>query len=168
MIDLNRLDTKNLFLAEIRRFDVERNASLIPMHRAYAILIKTPISYVNLFNPSDHYPVYDRVPYSNITLAGEDFGTKIRLIYGEEKDGACYILDNVSMERMIGKETISYSEVEDMMLRSKKFFPNRISIIQNKDVLQKMKYRDIYVKDKALLSKFNEYMNDSNKKKVYK
>ena len=95
--------------AQLRFFD--GNGTEIPEIKAYAVLIKKKDSYINLFNFLEDCNVYDRLPYSNSTQSGEDYGTKIRLVAGEEKPGICYVLETKPMEELEGLRDIALMDL---------------------------------------------------------
>ena len=162
----NNIKTENLRMAEIRTFDEEKKSSMIPNRRAYTILGCYDGNYKNLFNPSLDYPVYDRLPYSNTTLDGEDYGTMIALVSGKIQDGPCYILDG-SMKQVLNKDTVSFEELEEYVLTSGKFFPDRIRMIEDMDFISRMKYRKRYLLDKKYNEEFKELMCLEKKEKQY-
>ena len=129
--------TEQLELAEIRNFNAKRKSSVIPGRRAYTILGKFDDHYYNILNPSLEYPVYGRLPYSNTTSDGEDFGTMISLVEGEIQDGPCYILD-ISMKKVLQKEYVSFEQLQEFVLDSWKFFPDRISMIEDMNFFSRM------------------------------
>ena len=102
------------------------------------------------------------MPYANTLPDGEDYGTMISHVFGEIKDGPCYILD-VNMNKVLTKDTMSYEEVLSFVLQSSNFFPDRISIIEKMDLFSRMKYRKKYLSDKMDLEKFEKYMNRGSK-----
>ena len=161
MNQTNIFKTKELSVAEIRLFNEERKSSIIPEKRSYTILFNKDGKYMNLCNPLLNYPVYDRVPYSNNLSDGEDYGTMITLVSGEIKDGPCYILD-VDMQKVLARDTISYEDIISFVLQTSKFFPDRISIIEQMDFFSRMKYHKKYISDKKDFEIFDNYMNGNN------
>lgn len=162
MNQMNTFKTDQLSVAEIRLFNEERKSSTIPEKKSYTILLNQDGKYLNILNPILDYPVYERVPYANILPNGEGYGTMISHVSGEIKDGPCYIID-VNMKRILSKDMISYEEILSYVLQSGKFFPDRISIIENMDIISRMKYRKKYLSDKNNLEKYKEYMNSDSK-----
>ena len=73
--------------AQLRYFD--GNGTLVPDIKACTLFIKNDETYINLFNFVSECNVYERLPYSNNTRDGEDYGTKIRLVSGKEEKGLC-------------------------------------------------------------------------------
>ena len=162
------INLKNLNLAKIRYFDKKMNGAEVSSIDAYAFLYKNGDEYINIFSPEDSYPVYGRVPYSNTTRSGEDFGTKIIHLAGEEKSGPCYIIEQADCCDMFGRTFIRYDELKNSVIRSSKFFPDRVKLMSG---LSKRNYILNYNKikeDRALSHKFNEYLNAERETVVYK
>ena len=130
------MKTKSLRLAEVRYFDREHNGVEIPRINAYVILAQAGDRYLNVFNPGEELPVYDRVPYSNTTMDGVDYGTKIVLASGTCKNGLCYVLDKTKIEDFFfGKEEITFDQLEAFVLRSDLFFIDRMDLMKSKKIV---------------------------------
>lgn len=127
------VNVEDLFLAEVRRFDVEMNASEIPLVRGYTFLERDGDSYRNLFCPSLDYPVYVRTPYTNTTRDGEDYGSKIILAQGDVEDGLCFIIQS-SLSKMINQDKITTSELKKYVLQSDKFFLDCAMLFDNHQI----------------------------------
>lgn len=82
-----KLPVKDIKRAQVRYFQSDINACEIPDIGAYAYFLKIKDTYINILNPFEDCNIYERVPYSNSTRDGEDFGTKIKLINGTSNDG---------------------------------------------------------------------------------
>ena len=124
----NNINTEKLKIAEIRYFDTKYNGVEIPPINAYAFLYQFGNQYRNIFKLEEELPVYDRVPYSNTTRDGLDYGTKIVLVSGECKDGPCYVMEKLDMKSVFGKDKITMEQLEDYVLKSKYFFIDREDI----------------------------------------
>ena len=123
--------TKNLALAEVRYFDEERQAVEVMADPAYVILMHVKDSYINPFHLGEELPVYTRLPYSNTTLDGEDFGTKIALASGDVKDGPCFVINEDNLEPFFGIKEISIEELGNYMIQSSKFFVDRMNLLED-------------------------------------
>ena len=135
-----KIRTENLRLAQLRFYETQRNGTEILPMLAYAFLLKNGDQYINILNPEEEYPVYGRVPYSNTTISGEDYGTKIILLSGEERDGLCYVLENRSVSSMFGnKEEISFQELQKYVMFSSDFFVDRMKIVEEEKKVLKRK-----------------------------
>lgn len=160
-----KINTEKLKLAEIRLFDTEKMASEIPSVHGYTFLYEQDGKYQNIFRGEDGLPVFERVPYSNSTLDGEDFGSKIILLQGDVQDGPCYIIPSTSGKILFGKEQISISELKTYILHSNYYFIDRLSIMEEEysSILQWLcnhKKRD---QDIKLRREFQEYFGNSSK-----
>lgn len=130
MFDVN-FNVRDLKLGQVRYFDKDHNGIEVIPVSAYVILFKNGNDYYNIFNVDNVYPVYKRVPYSNTTMDGEDFGTKIVLDSGECKDGLCYVLENKSLMLLFKKDVVSYEELLEYVINSKFFFVDRLDMLKN-------------------------------------
>lgn len=162
----NKVDVKKLRLAQIRYFDSSRNGCEIPQSKAYAFLINVDGQYVNILNPAMEYPVYDRSPYSNTTLDGEDFGNRLILVNGEVKNGTCYVMELIDVGELFNDSMVNISTIEKFVFQSDYFFPDRIDLYQNKSKISKDKY--VYYKkyqhDLILMKRLQKYLNmEANK-----
>ena len=152
------LETKNLKLAQVRYFDTKHNGVEIPEMKGYAFLYRLGDHYINYLNPYEELPVYDRVPYTNTTRDGIEFGTKIVLAQGECKDGLCYVIDNIGVDNIFGMETIPSEQLEEFVLKSELFFVDRVRILINrKGVI----YASKYCEELKKLEEFNEKIGAS-------
>ena len=159
------METKNVKLAQVRYFDTYHNGVEIPEIKAYTFLYKQGDYYINYLNPSEELPVYDRVPYTNTTLDGFDFGTKIVLAQGECMDGPCYVIENIGVDNIFGMDTITSEQLEEFVLKSNLFFVDRLGLINNKKVIS---INSKYLEDVEKMKAFRKYMVTSRKGAVYK
>ncbi len=159
-----RIDTKDLRIAEVRYFDTKHNGVEIPPFDTYAFLLKVGDNYVNVINPDNDYPVYERVPYSNVTREGWEFGTKIMLVSGECQDGLCYVVGNTAMQDVLGTILISRKELIDKIVDSKQFFVDVAEIREKqRHSFFDKRYRD----EQKKLKEFREYVDSCMKGKQY-
>lgn len=122
-------------------------------------------TYYNLFNPMLDYPVYERVPYSNTTANGEDYGTKIQLIQGDACDGICYIVESFHLQSIFGDKQISLSELKSYILSSQFFFLDRQHILDEEPfhfstILRNHRIREA---DERSMREFEKYIGSVNK-----
>ena len=166
---IKSLPVEKIKKAQLRYFDEEHNGVEIPEMKAYTIFIEADGSYINLFTGLDNYNVYERLPYTNTTQGGEDFGTKIRLVSGKEEDGVCYVLELKDMPELKGKETISDRELFDIVLKSEDFYFDRLDLLNAyPHLVGFFEKQAIKKKDKESLKKLFKYLDDREKEKVYK
>ncbi len=163
------MKTNNMRLAQIRYFEEERNAVEILPIAAYVFLIHVGDKYYNLLNPAVEVPVYERVPYSNTTSAGEDYGSMIRLVEGEVKDGVCYVIDNVSVKGMFGKDEVELNEVEKYVMNSDLFFADRYALYRDKSsFFDRLKNSKKIAEDAKTLDEFNCLLFERDKGDAYR
>ena len=127
------IDTSKLYLAQVRYYETERNGVEITDLKAYAFLAKVNGAYINILNPVEELPVYNRLPYSNTTRDGIDYGNIISLVCGDEKDGPCFVIENVDVKKIFGQDTILLSDVENYVLNSDLFFVDRIDLMSSSE-----------------------------------
>lgn len=158
--------------AEIRYFESEKNGVAIPNMEAYAILVNVNGVYVNVVHPLEEINVWGRLPYSNSTNMGEDYGTKIKLLSGKENDGVCYVIEPTlpkEIEDLVIDDTnkINIGDIYWYIANSKDYYVDRISILKNNPGLVKLgKAKKIIDSD---LEKQIEFITDVvPKQKIHK
>lgn len=161
---MNKIKTNRLFLAGVRYFDIEHNGVEILPLEAYAFLTEVNGKYVNIFSPEEELPVYKRVPYSNTTRDGEDYGSMIMLVNGEVVEGPCFVLE--AEQPYFRKEEMTMEELEQYIVSSDKFFVDRIKILQNKRKL--LFGRKKLQKDLSDLEKLNDFFGSYEKGITYR
>ena len=155
-----KLKTKDLRITEIRYFDTLHNGVLVPSQEAYTFLQKIGDQYVNVFTPEVEYPIYERVPYSNTTKDGWEFGTKIMLVSGECQDGLCYVMERTPVQDVLRVDEITKEELEKVILKSNVFFINRIDLLKKeKNSFFNRQLRE----DQKKMKKFQQYLDSCQK-----
>lgn len=168
MLNSKKYDTSKIKLAKIRYFDVEHNGAEVTDFDAYAILYLAGEKYVNLFDFSEEFPVFERSPYPNVTKAGHEYGNKIIQLQGELTDGPCYIFERTDISSYFPNKNVSLNEIESYVLRSPYFFPDRISIIKGLPSTKKINHFSRLASDVKKLYEFESYMNSHEKGVQYK
>ena len=157
-----RIDPSRLYLAQLKYFDEEHNGIEVNDIDAYAFLYEINGVYINPFDVFETLPVYKRVPYSNTTRDGEDFGSKIVLKQGESKDGPCYVIGFVEFKDLFGRDEIDEEVLKRFIITSGRFFVDRLSIMKSLGGGERVKYQDKILSDYDQLLKLQEYF-DSHK-----
>lgn len=127
-----RFKTKDIKLAELKYFDKDHGGMEYMDSLSLIFVAKVGDEYVNLLNICESYQTYERVPYSNTTNDGEDFGTMISLVSGVEKNGPCWLLTGQKVDDLLKEETVSIEELEDYVLNSRDYFKDRYDIAFNR------------------------------------
>lgn len=160
----NRIDSKKIRLGKITYFDVDHNGSLVPPYNAYVFMINVDGEYINPFNEKMNLPVFDRVPYANTTLDGEDYGSKIVHVQGEITNGPCIVLEKIDIGEYFDEKELSIDMIKEYMMRSDKFFVDRERIyeeeIKNNGILKNVGNRIINRKQHIKISKDGEIHKD--------
>ncbi len=118
---------ENLSVAEVRYFSKEDNGVEFTDPVSYVFLVNRDEVYFNPFDFGEYYPVFKRVPYSNTTRLGEDYGSKMRLAGNscDLKSGPCCVLCNIDMKELFGRDTVSEEVLKKYMMHSEKYFKDR-------------------------------------------
>ena len=163
-----KISADKVRIGQVRYFDMERNATEIPEDKAYAFLVNINGVYINPFSPLEEVPVYDRTNYTNTTLDGESFGTKIVLASGEVKEGFCYVLEKISGKEIFNKDIVTIRDLEDYMFDTNDFFFDRLTVGKDgrwkpREALYRyMQMEDDYIKK----MKLDMYLNREEKIKT--
>lgn len=127
-----KFDTDKLHLAVIK--NNTENGVEFTADFEYALLLEPREGiYINLLNPVRFYPVFKRLPYSNTTLDGEDYGTKLALVskFTDENERYCYVLKKASFDQIFGK-IATMEEIENFVLNSGFYFADRKRIAMDR------------------------------------
>ena len=155
----NKIKTKDLNLVTLKYYE-EGNGVEVSDNFSYAFLVKIKDGvYINPFSQLELYPVFERLPYYNTTLDGEEYGNKLRLLNDVDVTGPCYIVvgDNV-----FDKDVISYEELENYILNSSNFFKDRFYIAKDRltKLKQPLKMLSIMKNDVLKLDDIDKYFYD--------
>ena len=160
------ISTDKLRLAKVKYFDVKHNGVEVTGEDPYVFLLNINNTYINLFDPVENLPVYDRLPYSNTTKSGVDFGSKIVLKQGEERDGLCYVIENTKVKGLFNRDLVSIVDIENYMIHSDKFFIDRRDLLLNNSKFKiSRKLRAKYYNDVVKGEEFEYFVNSHNNNK---
>ena len=162
------LSVKNLKLAKIKYFDMERNGAEVTNIDAYVFLYEEDGEIYNLLDKARVYPIYNRVPYTNTTLDGESYGTKIVHVAGEERSGPCYIIDVDGCSDYFGRVNMFEDEIKEYVLRSDKFFPDRYQMLLLAGPKARRKYAAKMVEDQAKIKELDDYLEAPRENSFYR
>ena len=165
---MDKIKLKRLKLARVKYFDKEHNGAEVNDIDAYAFLYEKDGEYVNLFNPAREYPVYGRVPYTNTTRDGEDFGSKIVLRSGEVESGPCYIIDMEDCSKFFGKDKMSLDSLKQYMMMSSSFFIDRLEMMQEGTKREKILHYKKIQQDRTMHARFNQFMDSHENMTIHK
>ena len=126
-----KISVDNIKLAEIREYDTSHNGVSLDFY-SYLFLVERNGFYFNPLDVTDEYPVYGRLPYSNTTLNGEDYGSKIKLLQGEVKDGPCIVICSRSIKDLTSAKEFSIEQLENISLMSNHYFKDRERIVNER------------------------------------
>ena len=121
-----KFNTKDLYLAELKYAAKEKGIEVMePL--SYVFVYHKDNSFYNVIT-KEEYPTYEKIPYSNTTIDGEDYGTKIRLVSELDETGPCYLLSNIKCEKLLSDSVVDLEIIKDYILNSSFFFKDRIDI----------------------------------------
>lgn len=161
-----KIAVENLRKAKIRYCESDKGCE-IPEVEAYALLIKIGDEYRNVVRPLEECNVYDRLPYSNRTQNGEDFGSKIILASGKEEDGICYIMEK-KLGAFEGKDYVTVDEIDDEIINNLDvFYFDRWDLCFDGVVPINKCSKVVKKADKERRNKFIEFLNSKQKQKNF-
>lgn len=174
-----KFNTTDLKVAAIRHFDVEHNGLEYTEPLGFKILLKRGDTYINVLNIGEVAPIYTSVPYTTNKRSDQGdavgegyFGTKVDLVLGEVQDGEAWLLTNRSVGFEIGKTEATLRDIEDYVLRSDDYYPDRASVISDRlqnERLSRSKRKaliDIMEKDWESANKMQEFFAERGIQKV--
>lgn len=134
-----KFKTEDLRIAAVRHFDIEHNGLEYTEPLGLKVLLQRGDTYINVLNIGEIAPIYMRVPYTTnkccvqSELGVDDyFGTKVDLVSGEVQEGEAWLLTDRSVAFEMGKKEVTLRDVEDYVLRSSEYYPDRASIIHDR------------------------------------
>ncbi len=123
----NSIKTKDIRVGTIKKFvgkGLEHKSDY-----QYVLLVKEDNKYLDLFDELDEekFAIFKRLPYSNTTLDGEDYGTKVYQVNGvfPKKNDECVLLVDVNFKNILNRDIISKDELKELTLKSKYFIRQR-------------------------------------------
>ena len=124
------IKVENLSRAALRYYSEENKGVECGDNLSETFLVKISEGvYINPFNPLEMYPVFKRAPYANVLMPyGEDYGSKMFLVGGDEQTGPCYVLSSDRTGLIFKREKVTIGELEDYILSSGKYFKDRKEI----------------------------------------
>lgn len=128
--------------AEIRYYESDKNSVAIPDMKAYSILLDVNGTYINIVDPFKEINVYGRLPYTNSTISGEDYGNKIISLSGNEEDGVCYVFEPKLPSELTdlvieGTDLINIDDIYRYMANSDDFYYDRVDLLRKNPRLVK-------------------------------
>lgn len=168
------MNSKNIHIAQIRRMTFNHRGNLaaeIPQEiKAFAFLLEKDGEYINILDPMEDYPVYERRPGSNFTLDWEEYGSVIARVSGEEKTGPIYLLEKYHGIKVLRKENVSYEELRDYVINNRSsYFPALENIINEMPPLEGLKYLKVLEEEREKRKIFEKYLfpEEDEKNKEY-
>lgn len=158
---IEKIEIKDLRIASLRYYSEENRGVEVDSPLGwgcFAFLVKIgKDTYVNPFNPLEEYPVFKRVPYSNTTMSGEDFGTKIMLANNILREGPCYVLSDDDYADYFGCDVIDIKVLEECILNSPGYFRERKGIAEARFKKHPIKMYKILKNDEEMEDVVNKF-----------
>lgn len=157
------IDTKRLKLARIKVYDTKGKGSYhYPegVETPYVFLYDINGTYVNIFNPLEELPVCERSTAAFCdTKTGEDHGIWMTHVSGELEDGPFYVMNfgNCRSE-LFSNDEIDLEFLKRYVLRSSKFFFDRLDIINSLPRKERRQYRALIAADQERHMRFEEHL----------
>ena len=163
------LKTTDLRLARVKWYDTEHNGAELSSPEAYAFLQKiNEDTYINPFDPVETLPVLDRSIYPNVMANGEEFGNRLIHVSGELTTGPCYVIERRPVEGLFGEaESVTLNQLKTYILRSKKFFVDRPSIILEFKGRERLGNFRQYLKDMTKMNELKQFFASHEKGREY-
>lgn len=172
----NKFKREDLYIVGLRFYDKnygKKGALVLSDNLSYLIVTKSNVegnnNYYNVFNRKESYPVFKRTNYANYRSNGEAYGTQMELVSdgGFLESGPCWLMQEQLPEEF-GDE-ISLKTLEDLVLKSDKYFKDRENIAKRRNIIKGLKthYKDL--ENKKMMNKFfDEQYADLDKEKTKK
>lgn len=169
-----KIEVSKLVLADLRIYDKKFGVE-VDFDMPKVLLIEKDGVYHNVFNEEEVYPLCKRLPYSNTTLDGDSYGTKLSVNEKElEKNiGLCAIEDDkTSILEDCNSSYIDLKNLEDKVINSDLFFKDRATILYKRanELTSKRKARKLmklverdYEKLKHYEKQYNRISEDYTK-----
>ena len=130
------MKTSEIKLVHLRLYIKGEGAEIdSSMPKALVIYNEEDNKYHNIIIPEETYPLLKRLPYSNTTISGEEYGTKLIAVDPNQKDETCIcaiLTDDKFMSELKEQIYIEMKDLEDKILYSNLYFKDRIRIIEKR------------------------------------
>lgn len=154
-----KFNTSDLYLAEVKYADKEKGIEVMePI--SYAFVYHQDNSFYNVITKEEH-PTYERVPYPNRTIDGEDYGTKVKLLNDIDITGECYLLIS-NCKDLFKEDKVSKDTIDEYMLNSTYYFKDRVGIAINRltELKQPFKMIRIIKNEYSKKEEIDEYFKE--------
>ena len=160
----NKFKREDLYIVGLRFYDKdhgEDGALVLSDNLSYLIVAKSNVegnnNYYNVFDRKESYPLFKRTNYANYTSDGEAYGTKMVIVSdgGFLETGPCWLIQEQLPEEF-GDE-ISLNTLEDLVLKSDKYFKDRKKIAKKRGLFKKIKYS---FKDSENENNMNDFISE--------
>ncbi len=131
------MKAKDIKIAELKFFDKDHFGIEVSEVQSYGLIAKvggiTDSVYLNLLNPFEEYPIFERLPYSNCNSDGVEYGAKVISVGKEELEtGPCWVIGKENLFEVLGKEDVEKEDIEDFVLKSPFYYKDRMPLVKRK------------------------------------
>lgn len=155
-------DVENFHLAEVRYLDLENCRFLSGDEVWYAFLVNKDSVYMDLFCCLSDMPVFKLKPSAN-SMEGEENDDFELVVAGNEcfvGSGPCYVLCDIDLKEIFGKDKVRQEDIENYILASDKFFIERKSIAKERMEISPAKMERILDNDKENEAKYIQFFQE--------
>lgn len=155
-------NVENLHLAEIKYLSLENGGVELGEPVGYVFLVNRDSVYMELISCFSFMPVLKRLPLSNTASDGEDYDSKMAVVGNEchLESGACYVLCDIDLKEIFGKDVVRQETLEDYILASDKYFVDREFIATQRMDKEPFRMKRIIAKDKEHEEKFIKFFEE--------
>ena len=130
---MEKIETSKINLVDLRLYWKEEGVLVDNiMPKALVVYDKSDNKYHNIIVPEETYPLIKRLPYSNTTSYGLEYGTKLIAEDPSQINESCICGIDLFIEDLKKQPYIEMEELEDKMLYSNLYFKDRIRIIEKR------------------------------------
>ena len=171
------MKAKDIKIAELKFFDKDHFGIEVSEVQSYGLIAEVEgvidSVYLNLLNPFQEYPIFERIPYCNCNSDGVEYGAKVISVGKEELEtGPCWVIGKENLFEVLGKEDVEKEDIEDFVLKSPFYYKDRMSLVKNrmkKSLPFSKKFTDLYCtlySDTVDKRKMDEFFGCRCKQKV--
>ena len=157
-MELKILNTKDLRLAKVKYYSEEKKAAALADVDAYVFLMRVGDQFINVFNELDDCLIMDR---------SKRYANALNYVSGELKSGPCYVVEPFPVEETLGRDTISFEDLKEYVMKSDKFFIDRLSLFKQENGIRRFINQPKIKRDLESKKQLQEYL-DSFVKEAHK
>ena len=154
-------EKKNVWLAEMKYYSKEDNGIEVSDPLTYAFIVDLGEGqFANPFDISEDFPVFQKLPYSNCTSTGVEYGSKVFLANTIDRTGPCYVLSkNVGDMGLMG-DIVSSEQLIDYMFKNSEelYFKDRKGYAKDKLIRHPFTLRKLMESDEEKEARMTAFL----------